>query len=195
MNRNTTRLCVAAAFTMGLLLASSGAPGAQVQGERRDEAALRALAERQPTEARLYLQLAELYIDQGRLDEAVEMITNALALTRQQAQSARLDPPEPSSSDEPLRVGTETILAPREVHYVEPEYPAIARTARISGVVILDALIDPQGHVVDTTVLRSVNMLDQAAVDAVSQWRFTPTLLNGRPTSVLMRVEVPFSPR
>jgi protein TonB len=75
---------------------------------------------------------------------------------------------------------------------VSPVYPGIARSARVSGVVILETTIAEDGSVRDVRVLRSVPLLDQAAVDAVRQWRFTPTLLNGRPVAVLMTVTVAF---
>jgi periplasmic protein TonB len=60
-------------------------------------------------------------------------------------------------------------------------------------VVIIEATIDPSGHVSDTRVLKSIPLLDQAAVDAVRQWEFTPTNLNGVPVPVVMTVTVNFS--
>jgi protein TonB len=75
---------------------------------------------------------------------------------------------------------------------VRPVYPAIAATARVQGVVILDLLIGPDGHVADAKVLRSIPLLDQAAKDAVLQWEFMPTLLNGTPVSVIMTATVNF---
>jgi protein TonB len=65
----------------------------------------------------------------------------------------------------------------------------------VEGLVILEALIDEQGTVRDVRVIRSVPVLDRAAMDAVRQWRFTPTLLTGEPVSVLMNVSVTFSLR
>ena len=66
-------------------------------------------------------------------------------------------------------------------------------TAKVQGVVILEVTIDGEGHVADTRVLRSIPLLDQAAIDAVRQWEFTPTLLNGQPTAVRMTVTVQFT--
>jgi len=63
----------------------------------------------------------------------------------------------------------------------------------VQGVVILEAVIDTNGDVADARILRSIPMLDQAAVDAVRQWRFTPTLLNGVPVQVIMTVTVNFT--
>ena len=57
---------------------------------------------------------------------------------------------------------------------------------------ILEAVIDAQGRVASVRVLRSIALLDQAAVDAVRQWRFTPALLNAEPVPVVMTVTVNF---
>ena len=65
--------------------------------------------------------------------------------------------------------------------------------AGVEGVVILEVLIDEQGTVSDTRVLRSIPLLDQAAIDAVRQWEFAPMLLNGVPTPVVMTVTLKFT--
>ena len=72
-------------------------------------------------------------------------------------------------------------------------YPAIAQSARVGGVVIIEATIGPDGKVIDAKVMRSIPMLDQAALDAVRQWEYTPTLLNGVPVPILMTVTVNFT--
>ena len=74
-----------------------------------------------------------------------------------------------------------------------PVYPAIAQSARVQGVVIIEATIGPNGAVQEAKVLRSIPLLDQAALDAVRQWQFTPTLLNGVPVPVIMTVTVNFT--
>jgi protein TonB len=99
-------------------------------------------------------------------------------------------PPEPRERA-PIRVGG-SITRPERVHDVPPLYPAVARQARIEGTVILEALIDVDGAVRKVRVLRSVPLLDTAAIDAVRQWRFTPTRLNGDPVPVVMTVTVTF---
>jgi len=63
----------------------------------------------------------------------------------------------------------------------------------VSGVVIIEATIGANGRVTDAKVLRSIPLLDQAALDAVKQWVFTPTLLNGVPVPVIMTVTVNFT--
>ena len=69
-----------------------------------------------------------------------------------------------------MRVGGD-IREPTRIVYVDPVYPEIAKQARVSGVVILEAIIDPSGNVTNLSVLRSIPLLDQAAIDAVRQWR------------------------
>jgi len=91
-----------------------------------------------------------------------------------------------------VRVGGD-IREPLKTHSVPPVYPADARASNVSGMVVLEATSDPGGNVTDVMVLRSVPMLDQAAIDAVRQWKYTPTLLNGAPVSVLMTVTVNFT--
>jgi len=76
---------------------------------------------------------------------------------------------------------------------VSPVYPEEAKAAGTQGVVILEAVIDPSGAVRQARVLRSIPALDDAAVEAVKQWQFTPTLLNGVPVPVIMTVTVNFT--
>ena len=109
---------------------------------------------------------------------------------------AELLPPPPSPAPPPppapVRVGG-IIRAPQKVHDVAPRYPVVAQQSRVQGVVILEAVISEDGAVRSLRVLRSQPLLDAAAVEAVRQWRFTPTLLNGQPVPVVMTVTVNFS--
>src|SRR4029079_15492040 len=101
-------------------------------------------------------------------------------------------PPPPPPPAAPVRVGGQ-IKQPTKVKDVRPVYPAIAQSARVQGVVIIEATIGPTGTVQDAKVLRSIPLLDQAALDAVKQWVFTPTTLNGVPVPVIMTVTVNFT--
>src|SRR5262249_15437009 len=101
-------------------------------------------------------------------------------------------PPPPPPPAAPVRVGG-NIKTPTQVKKVNPVYPAIAQSARVQGVVIIEATIGPTGAVQDAKVLRSIPLLDQAALDAVKQWVYTPTLLNGVPVPVIMTVTVNFT--
>jgi protein TonB len=78
---------------------------------------------------------------------------------------------------------------------VKPIYPPAAMAAKVGGVVRIEALIDPSGKISHTRVTESVPELDQAAVDAVRQWEFTPTLLNGVPQPVFVTMTVNFTLR
>jgi TonB family protein len=98
----------------------------------------------------------------------------------------------PRANGGPVRVGS-TIAPPMKVRDVPPQYPPDAREARVQGVVILETTISEAGQVTEARVLRSIPMLDQAAIDAVRQWEFQPTVLNGRAVPVIMVVTVQFS--
>jgi protein TonB len=92
---------------------------------------------------------------------------------------------------EPVRPGGK-VTAPRKRHHVNPMYPGLAAAARVQGTVVLEATIDETGSVVNLRVLRSIPLLDASALEAVRQWKYEPTLLNGRPVPILMSVSVRF---
>lgn len=96
-------------------------------------------------------------------------------------------PPPPTV----VRVGG-TVREPRKLKNVSPEYPELARQGRIQGTVVLEATIGPDGRVADVKVLRSVPLLDTAAVTAVRQWVYTPTLFGGVPVAAIMTVTLTF---
>ena len=100
--------------------------------------------------------------------------------------------PPPLPAVRPVRLH-HGIQPPRKTVDVAPIYPALARMTHVDGVVILEAVIDARGTVEAVRVLRSIQLLDQAAVDAVRQWRFTPALLNGEAVPVVMTVTVKFT--
>jgi len=79
------------------------------------------------------------------------------------------------------------------VKHVAPVYPPLAESARVQGVVILETIVGADGKVQDARILRSVPLLDQAALDAVKQWEFTPTLLNGSPVPIIVTMTVQFT--
>jgi TonB family protein len=90
-----------------------------------------------------------------------------------------------------VRVGG-NIKAPTKTLDVKPVYPEEAQSARIQGVVIAELLIAPDGKVTDAKILRSIPQLDQAALDAVRQWQFTPTVVDGKAVPVVMTVTINF---
>ncbi|OGD15413.1 MAG: hypothetical protein A2V76_00585 [Candidatus Aminicenantes bacterium RBG_16_63_14] len=93
---------------------------------------------------------------------------------------------------EPVVRAAGDIRAPRLVRKVEPDYPEIARQARVEGVVILEATTDVYGRVTGVRVLRSLPFLDEAAIEAVRQWVYEPMVINGRPRPVTFTVTVRF---
>jgi periplasmic protein TonB len=101
-------------------------------------------------------------------------------------------PPPPPPPPRPIRPGGDVRL-PEKVFHVAPRYPDLARAGRVQGLVILEAVIDERGTVTQIRVLRSVPLLDHAAIEAVRQWRYTPTLLNGTPVPVIMTITCRFS--
>jgi len=150
-------------------------------------------------------------LDAGNARQAIEaLIDSALTSVRQW----RYDPPyeaplsftvdirfargpevmefKPRQEGDPLRVGG-TIKAPSKIKDVRPVYPPIAREAGVAGVVIIEVRIGTDGRVEEGHVLKSIPLLDQAALDAVKQWEFVPTLMNGAPVPIMMTVTVNFS--
>ncbi|MEA2235690.1 MAG: hypothetical protein QOC81_414 [Thermoanaerobaculia bacterium] len=110
-------------------------------------------------------------------------------------QSARATPSARvgfAPGDPPLRVGGD-VRAPIVINRVEPSYTEAAKKSRIHGIVILEVIIDRTGVVKDAQVLKPLPFgLDQAAVDAVKQWRFKPGTLNGQPVDVIFNLTLNF---
>jgi TonB family protein len=101
-------------------------------------------------------------------------------------------PAAPGSAPAPIRVGG-NITAPTKTKDVRPIDPPEAAAARVQGVVICEIVVGTDGRVTDAKVLRSIPLLDEAALEAVRQWEYTPTLLNGMPVPVIMTVTVNFT--
>lgn len=95
-------------------------------------------------------------------------------------------------SSVPIRVGGSVQMA-KLIHKVIPQYPALARTARISGVVHLMGTIGKDGTIRNLQLIDGHPMLARAALEAVEQWVYEPTLLNGEPTEVIAPIEVSFT--
>jgi TonB family protein len=189
-------LVVVLAFGMGLVSWAQSS-----QGSEQD--LLRRLAA-QPADLAAQLDLVKLYAAQGRLAEAEQVLTRAITQVRQQRQiresavlapqpaPARIGQPYTVAGVVPRRIGGE-VKEPKKIRDVKPVYPAIAQSAHVQGVVILEVVIDPSGLVHDAKILRSLPLLDQAALDAVRQWEFTPTVVDGMAVPVIMTVTVNFT--
>jgi TonB family protein len=153
------------------------------------EAQLLAHIQDDPAGVAAYLDLAKLYIEQGRLDQAYELLARGLALVSEARQPQTA---EGVNVEVPVRIGGD-IEAPRKIQDVAPIYPAEAQAANVQGMVIVEVVVGRDGSVRDARLLRSVAMLDDAALDAVLQWRYTPTVLNGEPVEVIMTLTVNFT--
>jgi periplasmic protein TonB len=103
-------------------------------------------------------------------------------------------PPPPPPPAKPRRVGGD-IQAPALLKRVEPDYPGVAVSGKVSGTVILEATVNEAGVVTEVNVLRSIILLDQAAIKAVKQWRYQPLILNGTPVPFILVVTLTFSLR
>jgi periplasmic protein TonB len=100
-------------------------------------------------------------------------------------------PEAPPPPLQPLRVG-DAVREPRKLRDAKPVYPPLALSSRLQGVVILECVVDTRGRVQEARVLRGVPLLDQAALDAVRQWVYSVTLVDGLPVPVIMTVTVSF---
>ena len=151
------------------------------------------------------LQRTKSYLQQGRYAEAEATVDQALAqlgavesrangARAGEARVFRIPSPPPPGAANPVRIGGD-IAPPKNIHRVPPVYPPDARAAGVGGIVTIDAIIATDGTVKDARILRGNPLLNQAALDAVLQWTFTPTLLNGAPVEVQMTVTVNFMPQ
>ena len=105
--------------------------------------------------------------------------------------SVPIPPPRQPAAKRIVRVGSH-IKAPRQTYSVQPEYPPLARQAHVSGTVVVDAVLDEHGNVEGAHALSGHPLLIPAALRAVLQWKYEPTLLNGTPVAVEMEVTVHF---
>ena len=111
------------------------------------------------------------------------------------APSSVAPPPPPPPTPKPpqrVRVGGNVQQA-NLIRQVKPPYPPLAKQARIQGTVVLEAVISKQGSVENLRVISGHPLLIQAALDAVKQWKYKPTLLNGEPVEVVTTVTVNFN--
>jgi TonB family protein len=114
--------------------------------------------------------------------------TIALTLTLVGARPLHADPPDPKVGD---YVPVEEL--PEALTRTAPHYPEDARRAGVTGTVLVQALVGRDGHVRDTRIIRSIPLLDQAAIDAVRQWVFKPAAAKGEPVEVWVAVPIKFS--
>jgi protein TonB len=128
----------------------------------------------------------------------------AMAQAAQEQRAAPAPVPLATCSPKPFRVGSpdsrphlyvgpSKFITPTRIVDVKPEYSESARTAKAQGIVVLEAQIELDGRVCNPRVLRSIPLLDQSAIDAVLQWRFTPAMRNGVAVPVITTMTVNFT--
>jgi periplasmic protein TonB len=100
-------------------------------------------------------------------------------------------PPKPVITG-PVRVGG-NVMAAKAINRPSPEYPAIAKAAHVQGTIVLHAIISKDGTVQDLQYVSGPPLLMKAAMDAVKQWRYQPTELNGEPVEVDTTIQVIFT--
>jgi TonB family protein len=98
----------------------------------------------------------------------------------------------PAAGQKAVQVGG-GVKPPKRLKTVPPVYPDVAREARVQGIVILECTISPRGKVTRVQVLRGIPLLDQAAIDAVKQWEWEPTIIDGEAVPVIMTVTINFN--
>ncbi len=117
-------------------------------------------------------------------------VPNQIAVNKQE----HLPPPGAPLAQEPIRVGGQ-VQSARLTYQTRPVYPSLARQARIQGTVRIEAIISRNGTVENLEVLSGHPLLNHAALDAVRQWRYQPTLLNGVAVEVITTIDINFTMR
>jgi len=169
----------------------------------------------QPDTAEAHFGLANaLYLKKGDRREAFAEFDRALALApddgrirRAYAGSLEMDGKKPAAeeqrqianqlspaSDVPMRIRVGgQVMQGKLISQVNPHYPREAKNNRIQGKVVMEALIGADGSVIDLEVISGDPALVRVATDAVMQWRYQSTLLNGRPVQVVTEIDINFS--
>jgi TonB family protein len=143
-----------------------------------------------PDQVEPYRELAEFYT------RRLAVIERGAAVDKERGghdQPAASTQPEPGTPDENgiYSIGGAVSL-PEMVSTVAAEAPANAKAAGVSGDLVCEIVVDESGRVRDVKILRSIPMLDDAAIAAVRQWRYAPTIVDGRAVPVRLTVTVPF---
>jgi protein TonB len=117
-------------------------------------------------------------------------VFDALPRTVLQPPPATQPVPEPKQQIIPI---SSDIQAAKLIRRIDPAYPVLARIARVQGVVILQAIIATDGTIRELHIVSGPPLLNRDTVAAVQQWRYRPTILNGKPVEVSTTIEVHFT--
>jgi len=142
-----------------------------------------------PTDKKV--RITGLGIDRVQNGKITEELVVYNVLDMMQQLGFTLTPPQPPGTLSPVRaIGS--IKPPKLIKEVKPVYPEKAKEAEVEGEVILEATTDIYGRVQNVKVLKSIPLLDQAAVDAVRKWVYEPMIIDGKPRGVIFTVTVTF---
>jgi len=160
-------------------------------------ALLRSAMTTRPNDAALKAELVTvLGLKEAALRRQLDELSREIAALRGQAKASATQTLASgcgaATASQPVRLGG-YIKPPQKRRDVKPVYPPEAQEARVQGIVIVEATIDCHGNVADVRVLRGQPLLNDAALEAVRQWQYTPTLLNGVPVPVIMTMTVTFT--
>jgi TonB family protein len=135
--------------------------------------------------------IAELRRNDGTIRSPSGAVTGSLSMSVGGGFNSSIDSTGVVRADGAVRVGG-NVRPPAKLVDVPPVRPELAERANVRGIVILEVIIDVDGTVKNARVLRSIPILDAAALDAVRQWRYEPTMIDGKPVPVIMTVSVSF---
>jgi TonB family protein len=137
------------------------------------------------------LDAAKAHYEHGRYAEAEAMTSQALEVIRTVLRRSSAVATPALDTATPVRVGG-NIREPKKIKHIDPAYPEDARRSTIEGDVIIELVIEKDGTIADAKVLSGQHVFQEAALNAVKQWRYTPTTLDGVPVQVIMNVTVRF---
>ena len=159
--------------------------------QARKEAAVAAERARREAEERAAAEIARIDAEIAAQSARVAAVVAAERAREAEAAVEHESKEAEAAKAPPQRIGSD-VLSARLIRQATPIYPPMARTARVSGVVVLDVLVDVGGNVTDITVKSGPALLRNAAIDAVRQWKYSSTLMNGIPIPVVGEVRVDF---
>lgn len=136
------------------------------------------------------LDLARFYVERANYTPAEAALTRALETIGREADCVTAIF---NAAGAQRMAGAGGFEPPRRIKHVKPVYPALAQRARVTGVVVIEGMIGVDGRVQCARVMKSVPLLDQAALDAVGQWEFSPMISAGTPVPARLTMSVNFT--
>lgn len=135
--------------------------------------------------------IVEEVIVEAQKVEPTKIEAQKVEPTKTMVQKGESPKTEAQKGESPMKVSAAD-ERPKLIKEIKPVYPEIARQSMVQGVVVIQAFIDEEGQVYVAKVIKSVPLLDQAAIDAVRQWKYSPAKLNGKPVRVQADITITF---